>query len=159
MTVTGISHKARNGAVRLRWSERSAATSDTHAQPSVNGDGAVWPPVEQEVSRLFQTTSSAKACRVGGLHRPFLLVPSLWASKEKELAGRQASESPPQASNLATQPIQKPMKGDARPAPHPNHLPGGEKEQEQRKPPQAGNLAEAKACRKPPITPKYCDSR
>jgi hypothetical protein len=30
------------------------------------------------------------------------LVPSLWASKEKELAGRQASESPPQTSNLAT---------------------------------------------------------
>jgi hypothetical protein len=68
----------------------------------VNGDGAVWPKVEQEVSRLFQTTSSAKACRVGGLDRPFLLVPSLWASKEKELAGRQASESPPQASNPAT---------------------------------------------------------
>jgi hypothetical protein len=61
----------------LRWSEPSAATHDTHAQPSVNGDGAVWPEVEQEVSRLFQTTSSAKACRVGGLDRPFLLVPSL----------------------------------------------------------------------------------
>jgi hypothetical protein len=36
------------------------------------------------------------------------LVPSLWASKEKELAGRQASESPPQASHLATKPKLKP---------------------------------------------------
>jgi hypothetical protein len=94
----------------------------------VNGDGAEWPKVEQEVSRLFQTTSSPKACRVGGLDRPFLLVPSLWASKEKELGRRQASESPPQASNLATKPIQKTMKDGARPAPHPNLLPGGEKE-------------------------------
>jgi hypothetical protein len=61
------------------------------------------------VSRLFQDTSSAKACRVGGLDRPFLVVPSLWASKEKELGRRQASESPPQASNLATQPTSKAM--------------------------------------------------
>jgi hypothetical protein len=68
----------------------------------VNGDGAVWPSVEQEVSCLFPTPSSYKACRVGGLHRPFLLVPSLWASKEKELGRRQAHESPPQASNPAT---------------------------------------------------------
>jgi hypothetical protein len=37
------------------------------------------------------------------------LVPSLWASKEKELAGRQASESPPQASKLATKPKPKAM--------------------------------------------------
>jgi hypothetical protein len=70
----------------------------------VNGDGAVWPKVEQEEPRLFQDASSAKACRVGGLDRPFLLATSLWASKEKSLAGRQASESPPQASHLATQP-------------------------------------------------------
>jgi hypothetical protein len=35
------------------------------------------------------------------------LVPSLWASKEKELGRRQASESPPQASNLATKPTSK----------------------------------------------------
>jgi hypothetical protein len=36
------------------------------------------------------------------------LATSLWASKEKWLAGRQASESPPQASHLATKPKQKP---------------------------------------------------
>jgi hypothetical protein len=53
------------------------ATSDTHALPSVKGDGAVWSKVGQEVSRLFQSTSTAKACRVGGLDRPFPLVPSL----------------------------------------------------------------------------------
>jgi hypothetical protein len=69
--------------MRLRWSKRSAATRDSHSPPSVNGDGAEWPKVEQEVSRLFQKTSSAKACRVGGLDRPFLLATSLWASKEK----------------------------------------------------------------------------
>jgi hypothetical protein len=74
---------------------------DTHALTSVNGDGAVWPEVEQEEPRLFQNASTDRACRVGGLDRPFLLVPSLWASKEKELGRRQASESPPQASNLA----------------------------------------------------------
>jgi hypothetical protein len=68
----------------------------------VNGDGAVWPKVEQEEPRLFQNPSTNKACRVGGLDRPFLLVPSLWASKEKGLGRRQAHESPPQASNLAT---------------------------------------------------------
>jgi hypothetical protein len=62
--------------------------------------------VEQEVSCLFQTSSSYKACRVGGLDRPFLLATSLWARKEKWLAGRQASESPPQASHLATKPNQ-----------------------------------------------------
>jgi hypothetical protein len=73
----------------------------------VNGDGAEWPLVEQEEPRLFQNLSTDRACRVGGLHRPFLLVPSLWASKEKGLAGRQASESPPQASNLATKPTSK----------------------------------------------------
>jgi hypothetical protein len=91
----------------------------------------VWPKVEQEEPRLFQKTSSAKACRVGGLDRPFLLVPSLWASKEKELGRRQASEGPPQASNLAITPTSKamPIKGSARPAPHPNLLPEGEKEQ------------------------------
>ena len=98
----GYELKGKSRAIRLRWSERGAASCDSHALTSVIGDGAVWPSVEQEVSRLFQTTSSAKACRVGGLHRPFLLVPSLWASKEKELGRRQASESPPQASNLAT---------------------------------------------------------
>jgi hypothetical protein len=49
----------------------------------VNGDGAEWPKVEQEELRQFQNASSAKACRVGGLHRPFLLATSLWASKEK----------------------------------------------------------------------------
>jgi hypothetical protein len=75
--------RSKNGAVRLRWSERSAATRDTHALTSVNGDGAVWPKVEQEVSRLFQNASTDKACRVGGLDRPFLLATSLWASKEK----------------------------------------------------------------------------
>jgi hypothetical protein len=71
----GEGHKPRseNGAVRLRWSERSTASCDTHAQPSVNGDGAVWPKVEQEVSRLFQKTSSAKACRVGGLDKAISL--------------------------------------------------------------------------------------
>jgi hypothetical protein len=94
--------QSKGGAVRLRWSEPSVATRGSHALTSVIGDGAVWPSVEQEVSRLFQNASTAKACRVGGLDRPFLLVPSLWASKEKGLAGRQASESPPQASNLAT---------------------------------------------------------
>jgi hypothetical protein len=54
-----------------------------HALSSVIGDGAEWPKVEQEESRLFQNPSTAKACRVGGLHRPFLLATSLWASKEK----------------------------------------------------------------------------
>jgi hypothetical protein len=93
-----------------------------------------------------------------GSTRPFLLVPSLdsglpalrpsgrlrrsppllavvWASKEKGLAGRQASESPPQASNLATANIKShcPMEGGARPAPHPSLLPGGEKEPNPRK--------------------------
>jgi hypothetical protein len=82
MTVRGISHAARwSGSVAL---ERAKSCSHgTYAPPSVNGDGAVWPKVEQEEPRLFQTTSSAKACRVGGLHRPFLLATSLWASKEK----------------------------------------------------------------------------
>jgi hypothetical protein len=113
-----------------------------HALTSVNGDGAVWPKVEQEELRLFQTTSSPKACRVGGLDRPFLLVPSLWASKEKELGRRQASESPPQASHLATKPK---MKGVARPAPHPSLLPGGEKEQKNESPPQTGNRCDKPA--------------
>jgi hypothetical protein len=79
----GDGMQGKDEAVRPCWSEQSEASCDTHAQPSVNGDGAVWPTVEQEVSRLFQKTSSARACRVGGLHRPFLLATSLWASKEK----------------------------------------------------------------------------
>jgi hypothetical protein len=98
----GHESRGKNRAMRLRWSKRSAATRDSHSLTSVNGDGAVWPTVEQEVSRLFQDASTDRAYRVGGLDRPFLLVPSLWASKEKELGRRQASESPPQASNLAT---------------------------------------------------------
>jgi hypothetical protein len=73
-----------------------------HTLTSVNGDGAVWPKVEQEEPRLFQKTSSDRACRVGGLNKAISLGSSLWASKEKELAGRQASETPPQANNLAT---------------------------------------------------------
>jgi hypothetical protein len=40
--------------VRLRWSEREAASCDSHAPTSFDGDGAVWPEVEQEVSHLFQ---------------------------------------------------------------------------------------------------------
>jgi hypothetical protein len=79
----GDEPRGKHETAQLRWSKRSAATSDTPAQPSVNGDGAVWPSVEQEEPRLFQNTSTDKACRVGGLDRPFLLVPSLWASKEK----------------------------------------------------------------------------
>jgi hypothetical protein len=39
----------------------------------VNGDGAVWPKVEQEVPRLFQTASSDSACRVGGLDKTISL--------------------------------------------------------------------------------------
>jgi hypothetical protein len=39
----------------------------------VKGDGAVWPKVEQEVSRLFQNTSTAMACRVGGLDKAISL--------------------------------------------------------------------------------------
>jgi hypothetical protein len=75
--------RGKHGAVRPRWSRRRATTSNTHSPASVNGDGAVWPSVEQEVSCLFPTPSSYKACRVGGLHRPFLLATSLWARKEK----------------------------------------------------------------------------
>jgi hypothetical protein len=74
---------ASNEATRPSWGKRSAAIRDIASLTSVNGDGAVWPKVEQEVSRLFQDASSAKACRVGGLDRPFLLATSLWASKEK----------------------------------------------------------------------------
>jgi hypothetical protein len=79
----GHRQRSKNEAAQPRWSEPSAASCDTPALPSVNGDGAMWPKVEQEEPRLFQTTSSAKVCRVGGLHRPFLLATSLWASKEK----------------------------------------------------------------------------
>ena len=92
---------------RPRWSERSAASRDIHALASVEGDGAVWPKCRTGSVLSVPNPSSAKACRVGGLDRPFLLVPSLWASKEKGLGRRQASESPLQASNLATRPIQK----------------------------------------------------
>jgi hypothetical protein len=41
----GDEPRGENEADWLRWSERSAAISDTHALPSVNGDGAVWPCV------------------------------------------------------------------------------------------------------------------
>jgi hypothetical protein len=41
----GDESRGKNGVIRLRWSERSVATSDTHALTSVNGDGAVWPLV------------------------------------------------------------------------------------------------------------------
>ena len=69
----GDESRGKDGAIRPRWSERGVATSDIHARPSVNGDGAEWPKVEQEVSRLFQNTSTAKACRVGGLHKAISL--------------------------------------------------------------------------------------
>jgi hypothetical protein len=39
----------------------------------VNGDGAEWPKVEQKEPRLFQSTSSYKACRVGGLDKAISL--------------------------------------------------------------------------------------
>jgi hypothetical protein len=66
-----VQHKIE--VVRLRWSERSTTRCDTHTSTSVNGDGAVWPKVEQEEPRQFQNASSAKACRVGGLHKAISL--------------------------------------------------------------------------------------
>jgi hypothetical protein len=146
----GDEQRGKHGAAQPRWSEPSAATCDTHAQPSVIGDGAVWPKVEQEEPRLFQNPSTDRACRVGGLDRPFLLVPSLdsglpalrpsgrlrrspplpavaWASKEKELGRRQASESPPQASKLATQ-----SRAAQDPPLIPTFSPEGRRSQEQR---------------------------
>jgi hypothetical protein len=53
MTVRG-GPRGKNETTRLRWSERSAATRGSHSLASVEGDGAVWPSVEQEVSCLFQ---------------------------------------------------------------------------------------------------------
>jgi hypothetical protein len=133
----GDEQRGKHGAAQPRWSEPSAATCDTHAQPSVIGDGAVWPKVEQEEPRLFQRTSSDRACRVGGLHRPFLLVPSLWASKEKELGRRQAAESPPQASNLATSQNHAPSGAAQDPPLIPTFSPKGRRSRSS--PPQASN--------------------
>jgi hypothetical protein len=55
MTVRGTERLASSGAVRPRWSRRRAATCSSPSLASVNGDGAVWPSVEQEVSCLFPT--------------------------------------------------------------------------------------------------------
>jgi hypothetical protein len=80
--------------VRSRWSERNATSCDTHALPSVIGDGAVWPKVEQEVSRLFQDASSAKACRVGGLDKAISLGYFSLGQQREVARWPQASESP-----------------------------------------------------------------
>ena len=71
--VEGDGVRNKDETAQPRWSKRSSATSDTHAPPSVNGDGAVWPKVEQEEPRKFQKPSTDKACRVGGLHKAISL--------------------------------------------------------------------------------------
>jgi hypothetical protein len=100
--------------------------------------GAEWPWVEQEEKRLFQITSSAKACRVGGFKKAISLgyfslgqqreVTRAPAGARKPAAGEHpggsanVSESPPQASNLAITPTPaKPHRKQATRAA--NHIP------------------------------------
>jgi hypothetical protein len=77
MTVRGSKAWGRNEAARPRWSKRDAASCDTHSLTSVEGDGAEWPKGRTGSVLSVPIPSSDRACRVGGLDRPFLLATSL----------------------------------------------------------------------------------
>jgi hypothetical protein len=88
--------------------------------------GAAWPWVEQEGPRLFQNTSSLKACRVGGFNKAISLgyfslgqqreVTRAPAGARKPAAGEPSSdsanvsESLPQASQPAITPVHPPTR-------------------------------------------------
>ena len=77
--------------VRPGVNERSPASHDTPSLASVDGDGAVWPPVEQEVSCLFQPLRATRlvgsAGSIGHFSWPLLFGP---AKRSGSLAGRPA---------------------------------------------------------------------
>jgi hypothetical protein len=71
--------------------ERSPASHDSPSLASVEGDGAVWPPVEQEVSCLFQAPQAPRLVGSAGSigHFSWLLLFGP-AKRSSSLAGRPA---------------------------------------------------------------------
>jgi hypothetical protein len=106
MTVRGTERLASSGAVGPRWSRRRAATCSSPSLASVNGDGAEWPLVEQEVSCLFPTPRAPRLVGSAGSTGHFswflLFGPAKrrnsGAGRRPKARRRRATSRPPRAS-------------------------------------------------------------
>jgi hypothetical protein len=118
-------------AVQPRWSERRAVTSGSPSLASVNGDGAVWPFVEQEVSCLFQTPRATRLVGSAGSIGHFSWFLLFGPAKRRDSGAGRRPKAHRRRATWRSRQRQRPdpMRGVARPAPHPNLLPGREKEQ------------------------------